>query len=80
MTVEYNAVDRPAHYNNGGVECIDYIEQVLGLEGFIDYCHGNIIKYQHRYKHKGNALQDMKKAQWYMNKMVDAMERFNAQG
>ena len=47
----YDPVDRPAHYNQGGIECIDYIRQVLGLEGFIAYCHGNMIKYQHRYRY-----------------------------
>ncbi len=29
----YDPVEKPAHYNLGGVECIDYIEQVLGLDG-----------------------------------------------
>ena len=51
---EYDPVERPAHYNAGGIECIDYIKQVLGLDGFIAYCHGNLIKYQHRYKYKEN--------------------------
>ena len=46
---KYDPVDRPAHYNMGGIECIDYIKQVLGLQGYIDYCHGNMIKYQHGY-------------------------------
>mgnify|MGYP003634352473 CR=1 FL=1 len=40
---EYDPVERPAHYNAGGIECIDYIKQVLGLDGFIAYCHGNNI-------------------------------------
>jgi hypothetical protein len=71
----YDPVNRPAHYNlGGGVECIDYIKQVLGLEGFIAYCHGNFIKYQHRYRYKQNPLEDMQKAQWYLNKMLEAMK------
>jgi hypothetical protein len=36
----YDPVEKPEHYNQGGIECIDYIRQVLGLEGFIGYCHG----------------------------------------
>jgi N-acetylmuramoyl-L-alanine amidase CwlA len=70
----YDPVDKPAHYNQGGVECIDYIRQVLGLDGFIAYCHGNMIKYQHRYRYKQNPREDMKKAQWYLNKMNEALE------
>ena len=50
----YDAVNKPAHYNlGGGVECIDYIKQVLTLDGFISYCQGNMIKYQHRHGYKG---------------------------
>jgi hypothetical protein len=71
---EYDPVEKPAHYNQGGIECIDYIKQVLGLDGFIAYCHGNMIKYQHRYRYKQNPVEDMKKAQWYLNKMNEALE------
>lgn len=70
---EYDPVERPAHYNSGGIECIDYIKQVLGLEGFIAYCHGNLIKYQHRYKYKEKPLEDMHKAAYYLRKMNEAL-------
>ena len=71
----FDPVDRPAHYNLGGVECIDYIEQVLGLDGFIAYCHGNMLKYQHRYRYKNKPAEDMKKAEWYLRKMNEALGR-----
>ncbi|CAG0898745.1 unnamed protein product, partial [Cyprideis torosa] len=49
----FDAVSKPSHYNHGdGIECIDYIRQVLGKEGFIAYCRGNQIKYQHRAMYK----------------------------
>jgi|TARA_B110000285_G_scaffold19712_1_gene19146 hypothetical protein len=70
----YDPVNRPAHYNlGGGVECIDYIKQVLGNEGFIAYCQGNMIKYQHRYRYKNKPVEDMQKAQYYLNKMLETM-------
>ena len=65
-------VYKPPHYNQGGVEAIDYIKQQLG-EGIIEYCEGNVIKYLHRWRYK-NGLQDLKKAQWYLNKMVVEQE------
>ena len=68
-----STVEAPAHYNAGGVECIDYIRQQLGEEGFIAYCEGNVIKYQHRYKYKG-GLQDLKKARKYQEWMMEALE------
>tara|TARA_R110000772_G_scaffold59297_3_gene134241 strand:- start:2154 stop:2459 length:306 start_codon:yes stop_codon:yes gene_type:complete len=71
----YDPVNRPSHYNlDGGIECIDYIKQVLGLDGFIAYCHGNLIKYQHRHNYKGKPLEDLEKAQYYMNRMVEALK------
>jgi len=67
-------VEKPFHYNTGEVECIDYIKQVLGQDGFIAYCHGNMIKYQHRYKYKSNPVEDMHKAKWYLEKMLETMK------
>ena len=69
----FDPVERPAHYNQDGIEFIDYIRQVLGLDGFIAYCHGNMIKYQHRYRYKGNGVEDMKKAEWYVKRMNEAL-------
>ena len=71
----FDAVQKPFHYNHtDGIECIDYIRQVLGLDGFIAYCHGNFIKYQHRYRYKRNPVEDMEKAQWYLSKMLEALK------
>jgi hypothetical protein len=70
--MDYDPVNKPAHYNLAeGIECIDYIRQVLGEDGFIAYCHGNLIKYQHRHRYKSNPQEDMEKAQWYLNRMVE---------
>ena len=76
MSSKFNPVDRPFHYNHAddGIECIDYIKQVLGLDGFIDYCHGNVIKYQHRYRYKTNPVEDMEKAQWYLARMLESLK------
>tara|TARA_R100001079_G_scaffold108703_1_gene79715 strand:+ start:307 stop:690 length:384 start_codon:yes stop_codon:yes gene_type:complete len=72
---EFDPVNRPPHYAiRDGIECIDYMRQVLGLQGFIDYCHGNVIKYQHRYNYKGKPVEDMQKAQYYLNKMIEALK------
>ena len=65
-------VNRPPHYNQGGIEAIDYIKQQLG-EGIVDYCEGNVLKQLHRWRYK-NGLQDLQKAQWYLNKMVKEQE------
>ena len=58
-------VNHPPHYKTGGVETIDFIEaKELG------YHLGNVIKYVSRAKHKGNELEDLKKAQWYLERAI----------
>lgn len=70
---KFDPVNKPPHYNMGEIECIDYIKQVLGLDGFIAYCQGNLIKYQHRYRYKGKPVEDMNKAEFYLKKMNEAL-------
>lgn len=70
----FDPVNSPPHYTiRDGVECIEYIKQVLTLEQFKGYCHGNVIKYQHRHGYKGNPIEDMEKAEWYLEKMLETM-------
>lgn len=61
-------VDHPKHYNQGAIEVIDAIED-WGL-GFHD---GNVVKYVARHRHK-NGIEDLKKARWYLERMISNME------
>jgi predicted transcriptional regulator len=63
-------VNSPSHYTNGSVECIDAIESMLTKEEFTGFLRGNILKYQWRYKQK-NGAEDLKKAQWYFDKLKE---------
>ena len=69
-----NMVDSPAHYNMGDVECIDGIRAAIG-DSFIDYCRANALKYTWRMQHKGKALEDCKKALWYLEKVKEELQR-----
>lgn len=72
----FNSVDKPEHYNVGSIETIDYIVDVLGEYDAIHYCHGNLIKYTgSRLWHKNNPIEDAKKARWYLDKMIELMEK-----
>jgi hypothetical protein len=64
-----DVVNHPKHYNQSGVECIDAIKAATG-DGFEYYLQGNIIKYLWRYRYK-NGVEDLKKAQWYLNKLIE---------
>ena len=65
-------VNHPKHYNESGIECIDALEAMLG-DGFESYLQGNIAKYLWRYKYK-NGVEDLKKAQWYLNKLIGVID------
>lgn len=63
-------VNHPRHYGTGKIECIEYLEDFLTHEEFIGYLRGNIGKYLHRWRYK-NGLEDLEKAQWYLNKLIE---------
>ena len=65
-------VNHPEHYMQGGIETIEIIKCITG-KGFNDYCTGNIIKYISRYKYK-NGVQDLLKARWYLNRLIEEIE------
>lgn len=64
-------IDHPSHYNIGTIETIDYLES-LGIAE--DFCVGNTIKYLSRYKHKEKPLEDLKKALWYLGRVISKRE------
>lgn len=67
-------VNHPSHYNNGSVECIDAMEAAtVNKSGAEAVCTSNIIKYLWRYEAK-NGLEDVKKAQWYLNRLIAELE------
>lgn len=64
----------PHHYRKGKIECIDAIESATtGKTGFEGALVANIIKYLWRYEEK-NGLEDVKKTQWYINKLIQVVE------
>lgn len=64
--IELANVNSPKHYQ-GGIECIDVIELILGTKGVIFFCLGNVIKYLWRWRDK-NGKEDLKKAEWYLRR------------
>jgi len=66
-----SAVNNPAHYNTGDIECIDAIESSMSPEQFQSYLKGNCIKYLWRMSYKGKKLEDTLKAKWYLSRMIE---------
>jgi hypothetical protein len=65
-------VNHPPHYNKAGIETIDAIQAMTG-DGFEFYLQGNIMKYLWRYRYK-NGVEDLKKAEWYLSKLIEAVD------
>lgn len=70
----FDTVQRPAHYNQSGIECIDAIAASMTPAEFQAYLKGNVQKYLWRYQHK-NGVEDCRKAQWYLDRLVKELSK-----
>ena len=69
-------IDKRDYYNRGGVEAIDAIESACtGLSGFEGVLTGNCLKYLFRWRWKGTALADLKKARYYLDRLIREEEK-----
>jgi len=68
-TVKDN-VNHPPHYlaHPSGIECIEVTEHM-------SFCVGNAVKYLWRADHKGNDIEDLRKAAWYINREIERREK-----
>lgn len=68
MTVDL--INNPPHYTQGeGIEPIDFIES-----NGLNFCEGNVVKYVVRAPYKGTEIQDLKKAKFYLERLIKKAE------
>jgi SpoU rRNA methylase family enzyme len=70
LIMTHDNVNHPPHYKAGGIETIDFIEAKS-----LNYNLGNVVKYITRADYKGNKIEDLKKAQWYLNREVSNLTK-----
>ena len=70
LIMTHDNVNHPSHYKMGGIETIDFIEAKN-----LSYNLGNVVKYITRADYKGNKIEDLKKAQWYLNREVSNLTK-----
>lgn len=75
LSMNEEMVDHPAHYNTGKYEVIEVLEDNLTEDQFEGFLLGNALKYIMRCQTKGNTVQDIKKANWYLNRLADFIEK-----
>ena len=69
-----DSVESPSHYNNGKVECIAYLKDNMPFDSYLGYLEGNTKKYLHRWRYKKKPIEDLKKAQWYLNRLIQELD------
>lgn len=69
-----DVVNSPPHYTAGGIEAIDAIEAALSDEGFRGALKANVLKYMWRYEKKVDPLADLRKARWYLDRLIQKVE------
>ena len=72
--VHLDNVNHPSHYETGKIECIDVMLETQGEESVKAFCICNAMKYLYRHKKK-NGVEDVQKANWYLNKYLELEER-----
>jgi hypothetical protein len=63
-------VNNPSHYNQKNIEAIRAIEASMDAEEFQGYLKGNTLKYIWRYRYKTHPVEDLEKAQYYLNLLI----------
>lgn len=72
-------IAHPAHYQtSNGIETIDVMEAFTeDMAGYEAVCTSNVLKYICRWKKK-NGLEDLKKAEWYLKRLIERIESSEA--
>ena len=65
---DVDMVNSPPHYNQSGIECITAIQAALG-PNFKYYLQGNVMKYLWRFDYKSKPIEDLDKADWYLERL-----------
>lgn len=76
VTPPKEEINHPDRYKSGKYECIEVMADVFGKEVAKDFCKLNAFKYIWREKQK-NGVEDIKKAVWYLNKLIELSENIN---
>lgn len=68
---EIDMVNHPPHYVGHGIEPIEFIESHN-----LNFCLGSAVKYIARAPYKGNELEDLKKAKWYLEREIKKHDNY----
>ena len=67
-------VNKPAHYTQGKVECLESLQSMMSEQSFRDFLRAQVIKYVWRSEDKGNSEIDLRKAGFYLNRLLQLQQ------
>lgn len=73
-TTEPDPVNHPSHYTSGGIECLDALKASMTPIEYAGFLKGQVFKYLWRYRLKGNPVQDLEKARFYLDRLIAETE------
>ena len=76
--MENSMVNHPPHYTFGAVECIEAIEASMSPEEYVGYLKGQVLKYIWRFEKKKNPLEDLEKAGFYLDRLIETQREVEA--
>ena len=69
-------IEKRDYYNHGAIEAIDAIESACtGLTGYEGFLTGTVLKYMFRWRWKGTAVADLRKARYYLDRLIAEQEK-----
>jgi hypothetical protein len=80
--ISEDMVNSPNHYASSNIECIDAMEAMMDqgrppmvkMTGHMYYCWSTIFKYIWRWPFKKNPVEDLKKAEYYIKRLIERLE------
>ena len=64
-------INAPPHYTKGAIQFLDYLKQQLTHEGYLGFLEASVMKYMHRHKLKDANIEDLEKANFYLNRLIE---------
>ena len=74
LTIVDDPVESPSHYSSDKIECVDYLKDNMPFEAYLGGLEWNVKKYLHRWRRKGKPVEDLRKASWYLNRLINELE------
>jgi hypothetical protein len=74
QSINVDPINHPPHYTFGGIETIEYMKAKSTPEEFKGHLRLTVLKYLSRTGHKNDALEDLKKGKWYLDRLIQEIE------